>query len=100
MLFATKDKIIIKPILKEKLTTSGIIISTNKEPEYTNKGEVICFGSECNDLDNNETYSNNKGVLDKCTQFVYYYPGSGIRLEIDGELYFVLRYDELLGGVN
>ena len=84
-LLACKDKVIVEPIKKEQKTASGILLSTNDQPQYLNKGKVISYGSDCGDLINKYN-----------EMFVYFYPYTEQVLEINNNIYFVLRYDNII----
>jgi chaperonin GroES len=81
----TKDRVIIKPDTQEEVTTGGIIIPTG-QTEMPHIGTVIAVGTD------------KKGQpipIDKGERILFN-RYSGVEFEEDGNIYKVLKYDDIL----
>lgn len=85
------DNVILKPIAKDEMTKSGIILPDTIDKEKPETGEVIAVGAG-RTLDNGQTAPMNVKVGDKVL-FKKYSPDE---LKIDGEKYLVISEKEII----
>lgn len=87
------DKIVVRPIEKEEITKSGIVLPSSAK-EKPQEGEVVAVGS-------GRMIEGKKVPLDvKAGDKVVYGKYSGDELKIDDIEYKILREDEVLAILN
>jgi chaperonin GroES len=89
------DKVVIKPLTKEEVTASGIIIPDTVDKEKPMQGEVVAVGSGKR-LDNGSIASMSVKKGDKVL-FTKYAPDE---VEVDGEEYLVIDEEKILAIVR
>ena len=89
------DNVILKPIAKDEMTRSGIILPDTIDKEKPETGEVIAVGAG-RMLDNGQTAPMNVKVGDKVL-FKKYSPDE---IKIDGEKYLVISEKEIIAIEN
>ena len=89
------DKVVIKPLSKEEVTSSGIVIPDTVDKEKPMQGEVVAAGPGKFDEDGKRLPMSVK-VGDKVL-FTKYAPDE---VEIDDEEYLVIDEDKILGIVR
>lgn len=90
MLQPLGDRVLLKPLLAEEVTKSGIVIPDTAK-EAPAEGEIVALGN--GKLKDGKTYQFSVKVGDK----VLYGKYSGDELKIDNEEYKVMKEDEILG---
>lgn len=89
------DKVVIKPLEKEEVTASGIVLPDTVDQEKPMQGEVVAAGPGKR-LENGETAPMSVKAGDRII-FTKYAPDE---IEIDKEEYLVIDEDKILGIVN
>ncbi len=86
------DRVVIKPIIKDEVTKSGIVLPDTATKEQPQEGEIIAVGPG-KLLDSGE-----RGKMSvKKNDVVVYGKYSGSDVEVDGTEYKILRESEILG---
>lgn len=89
------DKVVIKPLTKEEVTASGIVLPDTADKEKPMQGEVIAVGPGKR-LESGQTTPVTVKVGDTVL-FTKYAPDE---VEIDDEEYLVIEEDKILGIVR
>ncbi|MFA4834323.1 MAG: co-chaperone GroES [Patescibacteria group bacterium] len=89
------DNVVIKPIVEDKTTKSGIIIPDTVDKEKPEKGEVLAVG-EGKLLDNGQRAPMSVKVGDK-VMFKKYSPDE---IKVDGEEYLVISENDIIAIIN
>lgn len=89
------DKVLIKPLSKEEVTASGIVLPDTVDKEKPMQGEVVAVGPGKR-LDNGEIVPVSVKVGDTVL-FTKYAPDE---VEVDNEDYLVIEEDKILGIVR
>ena len=85
------SNVVIKPLGKETITQSGIVIPETVSKEKPEQGEVVAVGSG-RILDNGQTASMSVKVGDK-VMFRKYSPDE---IKVDGEEYLVVKEQDIM----
>lgn len=89
------DKVVIKPLEKEEITASGIVLPDTVDKEKPMQGEVVAAGPGKR-LENGETAPMSVKAGDRVI-FTKYAPDE---IEIDKEEYLVIDEEKILGIVR
>ncbi|MEX1997310.1 MAG: co-chaperone GroES [Candidatus Andersenbacteria bacterium] len=89
------DKVVIKPLTQEEVTTSGIVLPDTVDKEKPMQGEVVAVGPGKR-LDNGQIAPVSVKVGDTVL-FTKYAPDE---VEVDDEEYLVIEEDKILGIVR
>jgi chaperonin GroES len=89
------DRVVVKPLSKEEVTASGIVLPDTADTEKPMQGEVIATGPGKR-LDNGQIAPMSVKVGDRVL-FTKYAPDE---VEIDNEEYLVIEEDKILGIVK
>lgn len=89
------DKVVVKPLSKEEVTASGIVLPDTVDKEKPMQGEVVAVGPGKR-LENGNVASMSVKVGDKVL-FTKYAPDE---VEIDDEEYLVIEEDKILAIVH
>jgi len=89
------DKVLIKPLTKEEITASGIVLPDTADKEKPMQGEVVAVGPGKR-LENGTTVPVSVKVGDTVL-FTKYAPDE---VEVDDEEYLVIEEDKILGIVR
>ena len=82
----TKNRVVVKKLKEhERLTESGIILNSKKE-KNSNQGNVISIGEEVTEVSVND--------------LIVYPNNVGIKIELEGETYIILKQDDILAIMN
>lgn len=90
MLKPLHDRVLIKPLPAEEVTKSGLVIPDSAK-EAPAQGEVIALGN--GKIKDGKTYEFTVKVGNK----VMYSKYAGDEFKLDGEIYKVMREDEIIG---
>lgn len=85
------NNVIVKPLAKEEITKSGIVLPDTIDKEKPEKGEIIAVGTG-KVLDNGQTLKMSVKVGDK-VMFKKYAPDE---IKVDGEDYLVLSESDII----
>jgi Co-chaperonin GroES (HSP10) len=88
------DKVVIKPLSREEVTASGIVLPDTVDQEKPMQGEVVAVGP--GKTDDGDRVPMGVKVGDKVL-FTKYSPDE---VEIDGEEYLVIEEEKILGIVK
>jgi chaperonin GroES len=86
------DKVLIKPLTKEEVTASGIVLPDTVDKEKPMQGEVVAVGPGKR-LESGQVVAPTVKVGDTIL-FTKYAPDE---VEVDGEEYLVIEEDKILG---
>jgi len=89
------DKVVVKPIVEDEVTKSGIVLPDTVDKERPEKGEVIAAGTG-RILDNGQTAPMSVKVGDT-VMFKKYSPDE---IKIDGEEYLVISEGDIMAIIN
>ena len=82
----TKNRVVVKKLKEhERLTESGIVLNSKKE-KNSNQGNVISIGEEVTEVSVND--------------LIVYPNNVGIKIELEGETYIILKQDDILAIMN
>ena len=89
------DKVAVKPIVKDEVTKSGIVLPDTVDKERPEKGEVVAVGAG-RILDNGQTAPRSVKVGDMVI-FKKYSPDE---IKMDGEEYLVISEGDIMAIIN
>ena len=89
------DKVVVKPIVKDEVTKSGIVLPDTIDQERPEEGKVIAIGAG-RILDNGQTAPMSVKV-DDVVMFKKYSPDE---IKIDGEDYLVISEGDIMAIIN
>ena len=89
------DKVVIKPIVKDEVTKSGIVLPDTVDKERPEEGKVVAVGAG-RILDNGQV-SPMSVKIDDIVMFKKYSPDE---IEIDGEDYLVISESDIMAIIN
>ena len=89
------DKVVVKPIVKDEVTKSGIVLPDTVDQERPEKGEVVAVGTG-QILDNGQRAPMSVSVGDTI-MFKKYSPDE---IKIDGEEYLVISEGDIMAIIN
>ena len=89
------DKVVVKPIVEDEVTKSGIVLPDTVDKERPEKGKVVAAGSG-RILDNGQTAPMSVNVGDT-VMFKKYSPDE---IKIDGEEYLVISESDIMAIIN
>jgi chaperonin GroES len=87
----TADRVVVRPEPVEKKTSSGLIVAKS-EFDVLNKGTVVQIGPG-RTTKKNITIPVDVSVGDR----IIFDGGAGIRVQIDGEKFLILKEEEIIG---
>ncbi|MCK5510913.1 co-chaperone GroES [Candidatus Parcubacteria bacterium] len=89
------DKVVVKPIVEDEVTKSGIVLPDTVDKERPEKGKVVAAGTG-RILDNGQTAPMSVNVGDT-VMFKKYSPDE---IKIDGEEYLVISEGDIMAIIN
>ena len=89
------DKVVVKPIVEDEVTKSGIVLPDTVDKERPEKGKVVAAGTG-RILDNGQTAPMSVNVGDT-VMFKKYSPDE---IKIDGEEYLVISESDIMAIIN
>ena len=89
------DKVVVKPIVEDEVTKSGIVLPDTVDKERPEKGKVVAAGTG-RILDNGQTATMSVSVGDT-VMFKKYSPDE---IKIDGEEYLVISEGDIMAIIN
>ena len=93
------DRVLIRPLEKEQVTASGIVIPDTADKEKPSEGEILALGKGGIPDSNGKPCANPEEFL-KVGDKVLFGKYAGTDVKIEDEDYLIMREDDVLGVIE